>query len=58
MNKKYIIKLLLFVVLCIIGSFILVAYFGERGTPWYYSGIMGISCMILANIIIDTKDEK
>ena len=57
MNKKYIIKLLVFVLLCVIGSFILVAYFGERGTPWYYSGIMGISCMILANIIIDTKDE-
>ena len=57
MSKKYIIKLLLFVILCILGSCILVAYFGERGTPWYYSGIMGISCMILTNIIVESKNE-
>ena len=51
MNKEYLIKLIVFLILCVIGSLILA--WSQQGLvkdiPWYYATIMGLLFIIITN---------
>jgi hypothetical protein len=49
--KKYLISLLLFILFCFIGAFLLTWAFKE--IPWYFKTLTGFVSMILSLMIVE-----